>query len=144
VRDSFRRLDPAAYPELVGLSRNDAYGHGDTMAPGGLCLAAIMSRSLDPEPGQLVLDIGCGRGDSSIYLAEQCGAQVACFDLWVGASWLGRKMKRRARDREVLPMASMRGSPCRSRMTTSARCSACSPSTPSGRPPACCGAFSII
>ncbi|MEE2847277.1 MAG: class I SAM-dependent methyltransferase [Gemmatimonadota bacterium] len=104
VRDSFRRLDPAAYPELVGLSRNDAYGHGDTMAPGGLYLAAIMSRSLDPEPGQLVLDIGCGRGDSSIYLAEQCGAQVVCFDLWVGASWLGRKMKRRARGRDVLPM----------------------------------------
>lgn len=104
VRDSFRRLDPAAYPEVANLSRDEVYGHGDNMAPGGLYLAAVMSRSVDLEPGDRVLDIGCGKGDSSLFLADRFGAQVTCFDLWVDATSLGRKMKRRGRDRVVLPM----------------------------------------
>lgn len=104
VRHTFRRLDPADYPELRGVSWDEAYGHGDNMAPGGLYLAAVLARSLDLTPGARVLDVGCGRGDSSLYLAERLGARVVCFDLWIGATWLQKKMEVRGRSGSVLPM----------------------------------------
>ncbi len=43
------------------------------MAPGGLYLAACMTRFMNLKTGDIVLDIGCGRGDSAIFLAERFG-----------------------------------------------------------------------
>ncbi|MFD3443341.1 methyltransferase domain-containing protein [Microbacteriaceae bacterium 4G12] len=34
-------------------------------------------------PGQRVLDLGCGRGATSVFLAQQCGVEVVAFDLWI-------------------------------------------------------------
>src|SRR5436305_13213967 len=34
------------------------------------------------EPGRRVLDLGCGRGATSVFLARECGATVTACDLW--------------------------------------------------------------
>ena len=34
-------------------------------------------------PGQRVLDLGCGRGATSVFLAQQYDVEVVAFDLWI-------------------------------------------------------------
>ena len=93
VRTSFRRVDRAKYPELAAYSWDEIYGHGDNMAPGALFLATQMARALDAAPDQLVLDLGCGKGDSSIFLANTFGLRVVAADLWVSPALLQKKFE---------------------------------------------------
>ncbi len=104
VRSSFRRLDERDYPELAEYSRNEIYGGGDNMAPGGLYLAAVMARSMNLKKDDIVLDIGCGRGESSIFMAEHFGVKVVSFDLWVSSTYLSRKFHRRGFRGAVFPV----------------------------------------
>ncbi len=67
---SLKRVSIDRYPELQPYTRDEIYGHGDQMSPGGLFLAARMARSLKVRPGDLVLDVGCGLGETSIFLAR--------------------------------------------------------------------------
>ena len=103
-RASLRRIDRRNYPEVDDYSWEDIYGHGDNMAPGGLCLASRMARSLHLEQGDVVLDIACGRGDSSIFLAKRFGVRVFCFDLWIPAAFLARKIEKNGCTPQVEPL----------------------------------------
>src|SRR5437764_1299916 len=51
-----------------------------------LRLAEWLTGALDLRPGQRVLDLGCGRGATSIFLRREFGVQVWATDLWVSAS----------------------------------------------------------
>ena len=55
------------------------------MGPNALWLTEWLCEGLDLEPGMRVLDLGCGRALSSIYLAREHGVQVMACDLWVAA-----------------------------------------------------------
>ena len=90
---SLRRIDRRDYPELDDYSWEEIYGHGDNMAPGGLYLASRMARTLHLKRGDLVLDIACGRGDASIFLAKTFGVRVFCFDLWITSAFLAAKIE---------------------------------------------------
>ncbi|MDO5115493.1 MAG: methyltransferase domain-containing protein [Synergistaceae bacterium] len=37
-------------------------------------------------PGSTVLDLGCGRGVTSLFLAKECGVRVFAADLWISPS----------------------------------------------------------
>jgi cyclopropane fatty-acyl-phospholipid synthase-like methyltransferase len=56
------------------------------MGPNSLWLAEWLTERLDLRPGMRVLDLGCGRAKSSIFLAKEFGVQVWATDLWVPAS----------------------------------------------------------
>jgi SAM-dependent methyltransferase len=45
-----------------------------------------LSEALDLRPGMRVLDLGCGRASSSIFLRREFGVQVWSTDLWFSAS----------------------------------------------------------
>jgi len=62
-----------------------------------LWLTEWLTSSLDLQPGMRVLDLGCGRASSSIFLRREFGVQVWATDLWFGAS----ENIRRIRDAEV-------------------------------------------
>ena len=83
IQASFRRLAPERHPLLNRLTRDELYDGGRWMAPGGLLLATLMADQLSITAGQSILDLGCGRGQSSVFLATQYGAQVVSVDLWV-------------------------------------------------------------
>lgn len=70
---------------LDQLSRDAIYDDGAVMAPGGLILAQMLAEELSLEAGAKVLDLGCGRGQSSVYLATRFKAQVTSLDLWISA-----------------------------------------------------------
>jgi SAM-dependent methyltransferase len=103
-RSRLRRVKRRDYPELAAYSRDEIYGSGDNMAPGGLYLAARMCRGLELTMGDRVLDLGCGRGDSSVFLARMFGARVAAADLWVSPAELAAKFDRRGVGDVVMPL----------------------------------------
>jgi SAM-dependent methyltransferase len=51
-----------------------------------LWLTEWLSESMDLRPGMRVLDLGCGRASSSIFLRREFGVQVWATDLWFSAS----------------------------------------------------------
>jgi 2-polyprenyl-3-methyl-5-hydroxy-6-metoxy-1,4-benzoquinol methylase len=51
-----------------------------------LWLTEWLTTALDLQPGMRVLDLGCGRASSSIYLRREFGMQVWATDLWFSAS----------------------------------------------------------
>lgn len=56
------------------------------MGPNVLWLTEALSQVMDLKPGMRVLDMGCGRAISSIFLAKEFGLQVWATDLWIAAS----------------------------------------------------------
>jgi cyclopropane fatty-acyl-phospholipid synthase-like methyltransferase len=51
-----------------------------------LWLTEWLAVAKDLRPGMRVLDLGCGRGSSSIFLHREFGVQVWATDLWFSAS----------------------------------------------------------
>ena len=55
------------------------------MGPNALWLAESLSQVMDLRPGMRVLDMGCGKALSSIFLAREFDVAVWATDLWIRA-----------------------------------------------------------
>lgn len=66
------------YPELAGYTRAEI--HAGLAGQGGLFLATQMVRRLNLGEGDRVLDLGCGSGTTSAFLAKHCRVQVFAVD----------------------------------------------------------------
>ncbi len=104
LRSSLRHVSLDHYPELQSYTRGEIYGHGDQMSPGGLFLAARMARSLTVRPGDVVLDVGCGLAESSIFLAKHYGVKVVAVDLGIPAQTLSKKFSERGYRDAIIPL----------------------------------------
>lgn len=51
-----------------------------------LWMTEWLSERLDLQPGMRVLDLGCGKAKSSVYLAREFGVEVWATDLWIAAT----------------------------------------------------------
>jgi SAM-dependent methyltransferase len=91
ILSTFRAPDRVHYPELDGYSRDECYQ--DFFGGGGLYLAVEMLRTLRLKPDEIVLDLGCGKGATSIFLAKHYGVRVVALDLWTAAEFLNEKFK---------------------------------------------------
>src|SRR5215469_13213189 len=67
----------ANYEELVP---------GNLMGPHVLWLMESLCTRTELAPGMRVMDLGCGKAISSIFLAREFGLQVWATDLWIAAS----------------------------------------------------------
>lgn len=56
------------------------------MGPNVLWLTEALTQQLELKPGMRVLDMGCGKAVSSIFLAKEFGVQVWANDLWIDAT----------------------------------------------------------
>ena len=86
----FRSPDRADYPELQGYTRDEIYK--DCFGGGALYLAARMVRTMRLKSGDVVLDLGCGKGETSIFLARHFGVKVIAVDLWTSATYPERQI----------------------------------------------------
>lgn len=104
IHTQFRRVNKAHYPELAVYTWDEIYGRGDRMAPGGLYLAAEMARTMTLKPGDRVLDLGCGRGDTSIFLAKHFGVSVVSVDHWISATERHAKFAGQGYHKAIMPL----------------------------------------
>lgn len=81
IKSKFRSLDLDAGSEFC--DRDRMYDHGAMMAPGGMLLAELMARQVELPPNPRILDLGCGRGQTTKFLAERFDAQVVGVDMWI-------------------------------------------------------------
>jgi len=56
------------------------------MGPNVLWLTELLCQTMDIRPGMRVLDMGCGKAMSSIFLAKEYGVSVWATDLWIAAA----------------------------------------------------------
>mgnify|MGYP000569062539 CR=1 FL=1 len=82
--DNKHALTRAHYP------RSNAYDpswvFANEMGPNALWLMEWLCDAIELRPGMRVLDMGCGRAMSSVFLAREFGVQVWANDLWIAAS----------------------------------------------------------
>ncbi len=71
-------------PEFPRSSRYDPEWMLDNyMGPNAVWLTEWLCEALNVQPGMRILDLGCGRALSSIFLAKEFGARVWAADLWI-------------------------------------------------------------
>ena len=58
----------------------------NSMGINALWLTEWLCEAIDLKPGMKVLDLGCGKAISSIFLAKEFGVEVWAYDLWIEAT----------------------------------------------------------
>ena len=69
------------YPRTAGYDARWIVDHW--MGPHALWLAEWLCEVMDLRPGMRVLDLGCGRAITSVFLAREFDVQVVAADLWI-------------------------------------------------------------
>lgn len=74
------------------------------MGPSSVWLTEYLTQAMDLKPGMRVLDMGCGKAMSSIFLAKEFGVQVWANDLWISASDNWKRIKEAGVEDLVFPI----------------------------------------
>jgi cyclopropane fatty-acyl-phospholipid synthase-like methyltransferase len=74
------------------------------MGPNVLWLTEDLTNKMDLKPDMRVLDMGCGRAISSIFLAKEFDVRVWATDLWIGANYNWYRIQTAGLERQVFPM----------------------------------------
>lgn len=74
------------------------------MGPNSMRILEELLQGLDLHPGMRVLDLGCGCGLTSIYLAKVFGVQVFATDLWISATENHARFCQMQVDDKVIPI----------------------------------------
>jgi SAM-dependent methyltransferase len=100
--DLARRLARPEYP------RSAAYDPWwvveNMMGPHPLWLAESLTQLRAPSAGAQVLDLGCGRALTSIFLAHEFGVDVTAADLWIPAEENQQRIEAAGMARSVVPV----------------------------------------
>lgn len=81
MTDKPRLLDKPEFPRSAKYDPD--WMMDGQMGPNAVWLTEWVCQALELEPGMRVLDLGCGRALSSVFLAREFGVQVFAADLWI-------------------------------------------------------------
>ena len=101
LKTTLREVDKSRYPELSNYTKDDIWR--DT-GPGGLYLVSLLAKELMLLPGSLVLDLGCGSAESSLYLADNYKVKVIAADLWRDPTDNARRIESRGHKGNIIPL----------------------------------------
>jgi len=100
--------------DLNALLRNDAFPLSakydprwildHQMGPHPLWLMEWLGRDMELKPGMRVLDMGCGKALTSIFLAREFGVQVWATDLWVKPTENWLRIRSAGMEERVFPI----------------------------------------
>ncbi len=74
------------------------------MGPNPLWLLEELCEHLELKPGMKVLDMGCGKGLTSVFLAKEFGVTVFANDLWIAATDNLKRFQAAGVDERVFPI----------------------------------------
>lgn len=74
------------------------------MGPNCLRIAEELTQEIQLGPGMRVLDLGCGTGLTSIFLAREFNVQVFAVDLWISASENYERFRQFSLDDLIIPI----------------------------------------
>ncbi|MCL1823047.1 MAG: methyltransferase domain-containing protein [Oscillospiraceae bacterium] len=69
-----------------------------------LWLTEALVKGVDLKPDMRVLDLGCGKALSSVFLAKEFNVQVWAYDLWVSANENHRRIIEAGAEKSVFPL----------------------------------------
>lgn len=98
---TLREVDRSKYPELSHLTKQEIWRD---IGPGGLYLVSLLARELELARDSMVLDLGCGSAESSLYLADSYKAKAVAADLWEDPTDNARKINARGHRGDVIPL----------------------------------------
>lgn len=81
-----------------------AFVKENMMGPNAMRVVEEMARSLTLEKGMRVLDLGCGKGLTSIFLAKEYGVTVFATDLWISATENYERFKAVGLEDRIIPI----------------------------------------
>jgi len=90
--------------KISDLEFDDEFVMSNLMGPNAIRLLEEMTRSLDLKKGMKVLDLGCGKGLTSIYLARKFEVTVYATDLWISATENYQRFKDQGLDDLIIPI----------------------------------------
>lgn len=76
------------------------------MGPSSVIIADELTKNLDFKKGMKILDLGCGMGLTSIFMAKKYNVQVFAVDLWISATDNFNRFKEMGVDDLVIPIHS--------------------------------------
>ncbi|MCG8698878.1 MAG: methyltransferase domain-containing protein [Bacteroidales bacterium] len=76
------------------------------MGPNSVWLTEFLTDKMKLKPGMKVLDLGCGKACSSIFLAKEFGVKVWATDLWIDATTNLSNIQAMQADNDVFPIYS--------------------------------------
>lgn len=71
---------------MTQMPLDQSFLNENMMGPNAWRMAEELTQDLPLRPGMRVLDLGCGRGLTTIYLAKRFGVEVFALDLWTDPS----------------------------------------------------------
>lgn len=74
------------------------------MGPNAMKTLEELSSYLELKPGMRVLDLGCGRGLTSIFLSKEFGVKVFAVDLWINAEDNFKRFKDFGLEDSIIPL----------------------------------------
>jgi cyclopropane fatty-acyl-phospholipid synthase-like methyltransferase len=74
------------------------------MGPNCMMMLEELTNNLPLKEGMLVLDLGCGRGLTSIFLAKEFGGQVFATDLWIPATVNYQTFHQQGLENQIIPI----------------------------------------
>jgi SAM-dependent methyltransferase len=102
-RESLRRI--LALPQFPRSARYDVeWLCENEMGPCAAWLAEYLSLVMGLKEGMRVLDLGCGKAVSSVFLAKEFGVEVWATDLWIDPTENHRRVAQQGLEDRVFPI----------------------------------------
>ena len=76
----------------------------NSMGPNVLWLTEFLCEAMNLKPGMRILDLGCGKALSSIFLAQEFDVQVWATDLWIAATENAERINAAHLSEKVFPI----------------------------------------
>ena len=83
---------------------NKDFVNKNMMGPNSMLILEELTKDIPLKKGMKVLDLGCGTGLTSIFLAKEFGVEVYAVDLWISATENYRRFKYMNLDNLIIPI----------------------------------------
>lgn len=83
---------------------NKDFINQNMMGPNSMRILEELLQGCSLKSGSRVLDLGCGRGLTSVFLAKEYGVQVFAVDLWIAAADNLKRFEQMGLDHQIIPI----------------------------------------